>query len=123
MAAGILKEKSFLMASRIVKLYKYLLEEKKEYVMSKQMLRCGTSVGANVREAQNAESVKDFIHKLSVAQKECDETLYWLELLEVGEFLTKDQFDSIYSHCIEVMKLITSSIITSKKKLKNSLGS
>ncbi len=123
MAEGVLKEKSFMMATRIVKLYKYLLEEKKEFVMSKQMLRCGTSVGANVREAQNAESVKDFIHKLAVAQKECNETLYWLELLEVGEFLTKDQFDSIYSQCIEVMKLITSSIITSKKKLKNSLGS
>lgn len=117
MAEGVLKEKSFMMATRIVKLYKYLVEERKEFVMSKQMLRCGTSVGANVREAQNAESHKDFIHKLSVAQKECNETLYWLELLEVGNFLTSEQFGSIYSQSTEVMKLITSSIVTSKKKI------
>ena len=119
MAEGILKEKSFLLATRIVKLYKYLLEEKKEYVLSRQMLRSGTAVGANVREAQNAESIKDFIHKLSIAQKECNETLYWLELLEVGGFLSSDEFESIYGQCIEVMKLITSSIVTSKKKLNH----
>jgi len=78
---GLIKEKSFLLAKRIINLYKYLSENKKEFIVSKQLLRSGTSVGALIREAQNAESKQDFIHKLSIAQKECDESLYWLELL------------------------------------------
>lgn len=80
---NIVKLKSFDFAVRIVNLYKYLSETKKEYVLSKQLLGSGTSVGANIRETDNAESKLDFIHKLSIAQKECDETLYWLELLKV----------------------------------------
>ena len=117
MASSVMKEKSFLLATRIIKLYKYLVEEKKEYVLAKQVLRSGTSVGANVREAQNAQSVKDFIHKLAIAQKECDETLYWLELLENAEFLSTEEFESIHKECDEVMKIITSALITSKKKM------
>ena len=117
MASSVMKEKSFLLATRIIKLYKYLVEEKREYVLAKQVLRSGTSVGANVREAQNAQSVKDFIHKLAIAQKECDETLYWLELLENAEFLSTEEFESIHEQCNEVMKIITSALMTSKKKM------
>ena len=117
MASSVMKEKSFLLATRIIKLYKYLVEEKREYVLAKQVLRSGTSVGANVREAQNAQSVKDFIHKLAIAQKECDETLYWLELLENAEFLSTQEFESIHKQCNEVMKIITSALMTSKKKM------
>lgn len=76
MSKNILKDKSFHFAIRIIKLYKYLIENKKEYVLSKQLLRSGTSIGALVREAQNAESKNDFIHKLGISQKECDETIY-----------------------------------------------
>jgi four helix bundle protein len=79
---NIIKKKSFLFAIRIVKLYQYLCEVKKEFILSKQLLRSGTAIGALIRESQNAESKADFIHKLSIAQKECDETIYWLELLK-----------------------------------------
>lgn len=78
---NVLKDKSFGFALKSRKLFKHLTETKKEFIMSKQLLRSGTSVGANIREAQNAESDADFIHKLGIAQKECDESLYWLELL------------------------------------------
>lgn len=80
MGNSILKDKSFAFAIRIVNLYKIISETKKEFVMSKQVYRSGTAVGALIREAQNAESKMDFIHKLAIAQKECDETMYWLEI-------------------------------------------
>ena len=83
---GILANKSFSLAIEIVQLYKCLVDEKREYVMSKQLLRAGTSVGAIVRESQNAESKMDFVHKLGIAQKECDETLYWLELIQASGY-------------------------------------
>ena len=86
---NVLLVKSFAFAVRIVKLYQYLVSEKKEYVLSKQLLRSGTAVGALVREAQNAESKADFIHKLGIAQKECDETIYWLELITETSYLKK----------------------------------
>ncbi len=94
---SVIKEKSFAFAIRIVKLYKHLTqrEKEKEFVLSKQLLRSGTSVGANVREATNAESTADFIHKLSIAQKECDETCYWLELLFATNYITEQEFNSI----------------------------
>ena len=82
MADNVIKTKSFNFALRIVKLFQFLNQEKKEFVLSKQLLRSGTSIDANIREAQNAESKANFIHKLSIAQKETDETLYWLELLK-----------------------------------------
>jgi four helix bundle protein len=114
MKENILKEKSFKFAIRIVNLYKYLSKEKKEYVMSQQLLRSGTSVGAMVREAEFAESKNDFVHKMGVAQKETNETLYWLELLTACEYLTLQQFESINIDAVEIIKLITSSIKTAK---------
>ena len=112
---SLIKDKSFAFAVRIVRLYKHLCENKKEFVLSKQLLRSGTAVGALVREAQNAESQKDFIHKLGIAQKECDETTYWLELLKETDYLTDKEFESINSEATELLKMIRSAIITSKK--------
>ncbi|MGC4102841.1 four helix bundle protein [Ferruginibacter sp.] len=117
---NVLKDKSFAFAVRIAKLYKHLTELKKEYVLSKQLLRCGTSVGANIREANNAESAADFIHKLAIAQKEADETLYWLEILSSIGLLTTKEFDSLYGDAVELLKMIRSSILTLKNKRKNS---
>ena len=117
---SILKDKSFAFAIEIVKTYKVLVEEKREYVMSKQLLRSGTSVGANIREAKNAESTNDFIHKLGIAQKECDETSYWLELLKETEYLINDEFESLNSNAVELLKIIRSSILTIKQKIHHS---
>ncbi len=114
---SIIKDKSFAFAIRIVRLYQYLVETKREFILSKQLLRSGTAIGALVREAQNAESPKDFIHKLGIAQKECDETCYWLELLKETEYLADKEFESINREAIELLKMIRSAIITSKKKL------
>ncbi|MEG0189317.1 four helix bundle protein [Algoriella sp.] len=96
--ANILKEKSFDLALNIIQISKDL-QNKNEYVLSKQLLRSGTAIGALVRESQNAESSKDFIHKLSIAQKECDETLYWLELLFKSNYLEEKLFYKIFSDC------------------------
>ena len=118
MKQNILKEKSLLFAIRIVNLYKFLCDDKKEFVLSKQILRCGTSVGAMVREAEFSESDLDFIHKLAIAQKEINETIYWLELLFKTNYITDKQFESISSDTIELIKIITSSIKTVKLKQK-----
>jgi four helix bundle protein len=115
--AGPLRKKSFLLAIRIVKLYKYLQEEKREFVLSRQVLRSGTSPGAMIREAENAETGLDFIHKLGVAQKELGETEYWLSLLHATEYLTESEFKSICNDTNEVMRLTRSSILTKKKNL------
>jgi len=115
---NVLLVKSFSFAVRVVNLYKHLSSERKEYVLSKQLLRSGTSVGALVREAQNAESKADFIHKLGIAQKECDETIYWLELLKETEYISKTEFDSLNNESIQILKIIKSSILTVKKNLK-----
>lgn len=112
------KTKSFKFAIRIVHLYKYLCDEKKEFVLSKQILRSGTSIGANVRESQNAESKADFIHKLGIAQKETDETLYWLELLEATDFLDSNESLSMQNDATEILKLLRSIIISSKNSTK-----
>jgi len=112
-----LRDKSFSLAVRIVGLYRYIIEEKKELVMSKQILRAGTNPGAMVREALNGESNLDFIHKLSIAQKETGETLYWLELLYTTKYLNEQEFLSLYKDCEEVMKLLRSSILTKKKNI------
>lgn len=116
---GVLKEKSFLFAIRIIRLYQFLLNTKKEFVLSKQLLRSGTAVGALIREAQNAESKADFIHKFAIAQKECDETIYWLELLKETEYLNSNEFTSINTEATELLKMIRSSIITTKKNHTN----
>lgn len=112
---NVIREKSFGFALRIVKLYKYLCEEKKEVLLSKQLIRSGTAIGALQRESENAESDADFVHKLSIAQKECNETLYWLELLFGANYINKQAFDSVYSDADELKRLITA-IIRSKKK-------
>lgn len=117
MSESIVKNKSFELAIKGVNFYKYLVSEKKEFVMSKQFLRSVTSVGANVREAVNAQSKADFIHKLSISQKECDETMYWLELLKQTDYISENEFNSIHQQSNEVLKIIRSIIITSKKSL------
>ena len=120
MRENIIKIKSFSFAIRVVNLYKLLSVERREYVLSKQILRSGTSVGANIREALNAESQADFIHKLAIAQKECDETLYWLELLKETKYITENEFTSLFIDANENLKIIRSIIITSKKIIHNS---
>ena len=111
---NVVLDKSFRFAIRIIRLYQHLKDTKKEFVLSKQMLRSGTSIGANVREGNNAESKADFIHKLGVAQKETDETMYWLELLKETDYLSSNEFDSIHQDANELLKMIRSIIITSK---------
>ena len=103
-------------ALRIVKLYKYLNEAKREHILSKQLLRCGTSIGANVKEAVYAQSKADFTAKLFIAQKECAETEYWLELLYESEYISKEEFDSIYKDCQELMSMIVASTKTLQSK-------
>lgn len=110
-----LKTKSYKFALRIVKLYKHLVSEAKEYVLSKQILRSGTSIGANIAEGNRGQSKLDFIHKLSISLKEADETDYWLNLLRDGEFVTPKQAESLLADCLEIKKMLTSSIITAKK--------
>lgn len=113
---NVLKDKSFSFAIRIVKLYKYLATDKKEFVRSKQLLRSGTAIGALIREAQNAESKADFIHKLAIAQKECDESIYWIELLLQTEYLSSAEYENINNDALEILKMIRSAIITTKTK-------
>jgi four helix bundle protein len=117
MSKSILKEKSYKFAVRIVNLVKFIKSEKEEFILSKQLIRSGTSIGALVREAEFAESKADFIHKLAVAQKECNETIYWLELLRETEYLAQNEFYSINEDAIEIIKIITSSIKTAKSKI------
>jgi four helix bundle protein len=112
-----LREKTLNFAVRIVDLNKYLAQKKQEYIMSKQVLRSGTNPGAMVREAANAESAPDFIHKLSIAQKEIGETLYWLELLFRTNYLTSSEYTSINADGEEIMRMIRSAILTKKKNL------
>lgn len=106
------KSKAF--AVRIIKLYQYLNAEKKEYILSKQLLRSGTSIGANVKEAIRGQSKADFIAKLNVSLKEASETEYWLELLYETDYLSEEQFISINHDCVELLKLLTAIINASK---------
>ena len=103
---NIIEDKSFRFAIRIVNLYKYLCRTKKEFVLSKQLLRAGTSIGANVAESQQAQSRADFIAKLSIALKETSETKYWLRLLKATDYLTDKESSSIYADCVELEKLL-----------------
>lgn len=114
MKENVIKDKSFKFSIRIVKLYQYLQNNKKEFVLSKQLLRSGTSVGAMVREAEHAETKADFKHKMGIAQKEINETIYWLELLRATDYLEQDQFESINLDAVEIIKLITSILKTAK---------
>lgn len=115
---NVLAIKTYEFARRSIKLYRHLLSEHKEYVLSKQILRCGTSIGANVAEANQAQSKPDFISKLSIALKEAVETEYWLRLLRDEQFLTTSQAESMLEDCREIIKILTASIKTSKRSLK-----
>lgn len=116
MKENIIKDKSFEFALRIIKLYQYLTNEKKEFVLSKQLLRSGTSIGALIREAEQAESKADFIHKLSISLKEANESDYWVELLYKSGYIDETQYDSIISDLKEILKLLISIVKTSKEK-------
>ena len=112
---NLIEIKSFDFAVCIVKLCTYLQQEKKEYILSKQLFRSGTSIGANITEAQQAQSRPDFISKMSVALKEAAETDYWLRLLKAGSFLSESEYTSIFEDCTELEKLLTSIIKTSRQ--------
>lgn len=100
-----------------MKFYQYLCDTKKEHVLSKQVLRSGTSIGANIRECKNAQSNADFVSKLSIALKEADETQYWLEVLTLSDYITKTEFASINQDVDELIAMLVSAIKTSKRKL------
>ena len=120
MSPNSLHDKALSFAVRIVNLYKYLTQDKSEFVMSKQILRSGSSIGANVSESIAAESSADFIHKLCIANKEAHETLYWLELLRRTNYLSHEQYDSLHQDCKELSRILTSSVLTLKRKEINS---
>lgn len=111
-------QKSYAFAIRIVKVYKYLCQEKKEYVLTKQLLRSGTSIGANCSEAKNAQSTSDFINKLSISLKEAEETKFWLDLLHDTDYIDDEIYYSMSEDCHELLKLLTSIIKSSKNNLK-----
>jgi len=104
---NIIQEKSFCFALRIIKLYKYLKDNKNEYVLSKQLLRSGTSIGANIEESIGGQSKNDFVSKISVAYKEARETLYWLKLLKASNYLNQKQSESLINDCEEIIRIIT----------------
>lgn len=112
----LVKAKTF--AIRIVKLFAFLRKEKKDFILSKQILRSGTSIGANLAEAEFAVSEKDFLSKNYIALKECAETIYWLELMYQTDTLTKEQFDSIHQDCLELLRLLSATTKTMKRKLQ-----
>ncbi|WP_029905838.1 four helix bundle protein [Prevotella sp. 10(H)] len=112
---SVVKDKSFTFAIQIVDTYKFLTDNKKEYILSKQLLRSGTAIRALIREAQNAESKADFVHKMGIAQKECDETIYWIELLKETEYLDINKFKTLHYNATEVLKMLRSIIVTTKK--------
>ena len=108
-------------SNRIIRLYKYLKDVEKEFILSKQLLRSGTSIGANIAESQSAQSSADFIHKLEVALKEAKETHYWLEKLLVGEYINEVGYKSMSNDNIEIIKLLTSIIVTKKRNMRSGL--
>ena len=118
---SILRDKAYKFAVRIVKFSQYLREEKKEFVLSKQILRSGTSIGALIQEAEYAQSTADFINKFSISLKEANETAYWLLLLKDTNYVGKKMFDSLHSDCNEVISMLVSTVKTLKTKTqKNS---
>jgi len=115
-SSNLIENKSFDFSVRIVNLYKYLTASKQEYVMSKQLLRSGTSIGANICEAQQAQSTLDFLSKMNIALKESYESDYWLRLLHKTEYLSKDEYESIIADCRAITKLLVSIIKSLKAK-------
>jgi len=118
MGRSIIAEKSYAFAVRVVRMYQHLSADKKEFVLSKQVLRSGTSIGANVEEATGGQPTADFIHKLSIARKEARETSYWLRLLHETGYIEAQHFDSIQADCLELTKILNSIILTSQGKSK-----
>lgn len=118
MKENVIKTKSFSFALRMVGLYKLMCEERKEFVMSKQLLRSGTAIGALVRESEHVESTADFIHKLSIALKEANETDYWIELLFQSKYLSESEYNSIKTDSEEILKLLVSIIKSTKQNSK-----
>lgn len=114
--ANVIQEKSRNFAIKIINCYKYLVEEQHEYIMSRQLLRCGTSIGANTRESKNAQSRNDFLSKLCIALKEADETDYWLDLLHATNYIDNELFDSLERDCTEIIKILTSIIKTLREQ-------
>lgn len=114
--ANAIQEKSRDFAIRVINCFKYLTEGKKEFVMAKQLLRCGTSIGANCRESKNAQSRGDFQSKLSIALKEADETEYWLDILHATDYLDDKMYTSLNDDCVELIKMLTAIIKTLKDK-------
>ena len=112
MKDSVIAEKTVDFAVRIVKFYKYLCDEKKEYVLSKQILRSGTSIGANVRESKNAQSKADFISKLNIALKEADETQYWLEIMVKSDLIKENQVEALNKDLKEIIAMLVASIKT-----------
>ena len=117
MKENIIKDKSYVFALRMINAYKYLTKEQREFVLSKQVLRSGTSIGALVREAEHAQSSADFINKMNIALKEANETEYWLMLLKDSESIDKKTFSSIQKDCDELIRLLVSIVKSSKDKL------
>ncbi len=118
MKENVIAEKSKAFALRIIKLYRYLCEDKKEYILSKQLLRSGTSIGANVKEAIRGQSKPDFYAKMNISLKEASETEYWLELLHESDYIDDNGFESIYSDCQEIVKILVSITKTQKTQAK-----
>ena len=117
LSTNVIKDKSFQFAIRIVNLYKFLTS-KNEFVLSKQILKSGTSIGANIVEAQQGQSKKDFLMKMNISLKECSETKYWIELLEATDFIDKTQKQSIYNDCVELEKILTTIVKTTSVNVK-----
>jgi four helix bundle protein len=113
---SILKTKSFDFAVRIIKLYKYLKKMHNEYELSQQLVKAGTSIGALIREAEHAESRKDFVHKLNIGLKEANESVYWLQLLHTTDYINKRMFDSLIKDALELLKMLISSVKTTKSR-------
>ena len=118
MGTNVVAEKSYDFALLTIRLYKHLIEEKREFVLSKQMLRSGTAIGALIREAEHAQSKSDFLSKMNIALKEANETVYWLDLLKDSEYINQKQYDFIYPLSRELVGLLVSIVKTTKNSLK-----
>ena len=117
---SIVAPKSYRFALRCIELYKFLTVDKKEFILSKQLLRSGTAIGALIKEAEHAQSKADFLNKMNIALKEANETEYWLMLLKDSRYLSEKEFDSIHKDCDELIRLLVSIVKTTKEKLKKS---
>ena len=118
MKENILIDKSIAFAARIIKLHQYLIKTKKETIISKQIVRSGTSIGANINEANYGQSKADFVSKMHIALKETAETEYWLNLLTMSEYITEDMGQSLLKDCLEIKRMLIASINTSKENTK-----